>query len=256
MAGNAPQTTVPLPLGMGLDADPRLVAESLAIPITGQNAELLEAASAADVGTSFPVVLGLQLATSGVSAYGITAESLAIPITVQSADLIISDPGADAGMSAPLALGMLLGTTAYTLVGESLYIPITFAPGEAFEEDAEAVVEVRPSRRAGARSKLETARRRIALNWLYDYLTKPKPSEDTKRVIRAIKAGRPIPEGLTPPKGPESISASKLAAEMLPERRQEAEIVLPSFIDLQKVVENAIQIAKEREEEEDILMLL
>lgn len=113
----------------------------------------------------------------------------------------------------------------------------------------------RRSRRAGARTKLESDRRRLALQWWYDYLTKPQPSEQTKRVIAEIKAGRPIPQDAKPPKGPDNISAQTLADRILPERRIEAENVLAHMVDMQKVVENALRIAQEREEEE-LLMLL
>lgn len=135
MAGNCPQITVPLPLGMGLDADPRIVGEYLAIPVSGQNAELTPSASSADMGTTWPVALGIQLATSGASAYALQGDYLAIDVAEQSADLVLADPGSDIGITAPLTLGLLLGTTAYTLVGEHLLIPISFAPGEAYEED-------------------------------------------------------------------------------------------------------------------------
>ena len=255
MAGNCPQITVPLPLGMGLDADPRIVGEYLAIPVSGQNAELTPSASSADIGTTWPVALGIQLATSGASAYALQGDYLAIDVAEQSADLVLADPGSDIGITAPLTLGLLLGTTAYTLVGEHLLVPISFAPCEAYEEDAEAVAEERRSRRAGARTKLESDRRRLALQWWYDYLTKPQPSEQTKRVIAEVKAGRPIPQDAKPPKGPENISAKTLADRILPERRIEAENVLAHMVDMQKVVENALRIAQEKEEEE-LLMLL
>lgn len=98
--------------------------------------------------------------------------------------------------------------------------------------------------------------RRLALQYWYDLLTEETPSDDTKRVIRAIKAGKPIPEGAKPPAGPKDISAAKLAKEIIPGRaKQVLEVSAIGDLELQKVVENAIRMAQERDDE-DVLLLL
>jgi hypothetical protein len=62
------------------------------------------------------------------------------------------------------------------------------------------------------------AQKRLALQLWYDYLTQKEPAAETKRAIKEIKAGRPIPGDIKLPKGPAEVSATKLAAEIIRER--------------------------------------
>lgn len=95
---------------------------------------------------------------------------------------------------------------------------------------------------------------RLALQHWWEYLTKEEPAAETKRVIREIKAGKPVPESKTP-KGPDSISAEKLADKIIPSRLWEAQNIIAPSVDLQRVVANALRIAQEREDEELLLLL-
>lgn len=108
--------------------------------------------------------------------------------------------------------------------------------------------------RRGGGSRFVQARKRLAMQHWWDYLTEEEPTAETKRVIAEIKAGRPIPDS-KPPKGPDNISAEKLAAKIIPSRLWAAQNLIAENVDVQRVVAKALRIAQERDDE-DILLLL
>lgn len=96
------------------------------------------------------------------------------------------------------------------------------------------------------------ARKRIALQRALDYLTNPKPSDETKRVIREIKAGKPVPRE-SPPAVMAEVSAEKLAPKLIPERVAELKA---ADIDLQRVILRALELAQQDADDEDVLLLM
>jgi len=112
-----------------------------------------------------------------------------------------------------------------------------------------------PQARGGGRSRFVEARKRLPMPFLIDWLTNEEPSAQTKRVIAEIKAGRPIPRDAKPPKGPENISATRLAVQILPSRAFVFKTYLADLVHASRTVEKAVALATERDDE-DILMLL
>jgi hypothetical protein len=141
---------------------------------------------------------------------------------------------------------------AYTLTAESGTFTLSGGDADLTYSAEPAVVPT--VRRRGHATPWIAARKRLALQTWWDYLTEETPAESTQRVIKEVKAGRPIPE-VKPPKGPESISAEKLADKIIPSRLWAAQNLIVDNVDVQRVVRNAIRIAQERDDEE-ILMLL
>lgn len=243
------QTTLPLALGLTLETgDTLIVSDAFACPIAMQAATFITSASTADVGVSWPLILGLTTPTDGAVNYGITSGTVAVPITMASASLTLINPG-DVGISWPLALGLLLTDSNFTLVSGTMTVPIALASAEPTEFETTTT-----ARRGGRHSAWIKARQRLALQTWWDFLTEEDPAESTKRIIKEVKAGRPIPP-VKPPKGPDSISAEKLAAKIIPSRLWTAQNLIVDNVDVQKVVAKAIRIAQERDDEE-VLMLL
>jgi hypothetical protein len=145
-------------------------------------------------------------------------------------------------------------TRAYTLTAESG--TFSLSGGDADLTYSGAPVVETTARRGGAwkGTGWQKARQRIALQTWWDYLTEETPAESTQRIIKEVKAGRPIPQTKTP-KGPESISAEKLADKIIPSRLWAAQNIISEHVELQRVVAKAIRIAQERDDE-DVLMLL
>ncbi len=96
------------------------------------------------------------------------------------------------------------------------------------------------------------ARKRLALQRALDFLTQPEPEEETKQIIREIKAGKPVKQDKKPPVVMREVSAEKLADKLIPSRIAQ----LPPDIDLQQVIRRAIEIAQERDDEETLMLLL
>ena len=122
-------TTEPLIFGL-LQNTFRLAAGAGSVPITGQNATLSVPSTAADVGTSFPTVLGLLLGTSGSSAFTLTAAAGSVPINGQGAQLIAASP-ADVQVTEPLALGFLLTQTNFVLTAAPGAVVLDFLPSDS-----------------------------------------------------------------------------------------------------------------------------
>lgn len=138
------QTTQPLALGIQLEAgSASLSAEAFSVPITLQSANLVTSASSADVGTSWPLIVGLTLSTLGSSTFTLTAGAFSTPITMQSATLSRTYEPADVQIF-PLALGLLLTDQDYTLTAEAFTVDIVLAPSESDEFSEAAVGGYRP----------------------------------------------------------------------------------------------------------------
>ena len=133
----------------------------------------------------------------------------------------------------------------YTISGRDASLIYSGAPQEPQE----------PQTRGGGRSRFVEARKRLPMPFLIDWLTNEEPSAQTKRVIAEIKAGRPIPRDAKPPKGPENISATRLAVQILPSRAFVFKTYLADLVHASRTVEKAVALATERDDE-DILMLL
>jgi hypothetical protein len=151
--------------------------------------------------------------------------------------------GGDIATSRSYAIGLNAG--AYTLDGRDADLSYSGAPPPA----------PAPVKRGAGGSRFVEARKRLPMPFLIDWLTNDEPSEETKRVITEIKAGRPIPRDAKPPKGPENISAERLAGEILPYRAFQFQTYLSDLVFASRTIENAVSIARERDDE-DILLLL
>ena len=128
------QTTQPLVLGLQLETGPLvLLAGAGSVAITGQAATLSAPSSGADIGTSWPLILGNLLATAGSSAFTLLAGTGSVPITGQAANLTPSYDPADTGTTWPLALGLNLTSSGFTLTAETGNVAITFAGSESSE---------------------------------------------------------------------------------------------------------------------------
>lgn len=123
------QTTQPLALGIQLEAgSSSMVAGAFSVPITMKDATLIASASSADIGTGWPLLLGLSLGTSGTSNYTLTAGATSLPITMKGATLTGSFDTADVQIF-PLSLGLLLASQNLSLVAGAFNVPIVFADG-------------------------------------------------------------------------------------------------------------------------------
>jgi hypothetical protein len=151
--------------------------------------------------------------------------------------------GGDIATSRGYAIGLDAGS--YTLDGREADLSYSGAPPPA----------PAPVKRGAGGSRFVEARKRLPMPFLIDWLTNEEPSEETKRVITEIKAGRPIPRDAKPPKGPENISAERLAREILPYRAFQFETYLSDLVFASRTIEKAVSIARERDDE-DILLLL
>lgn len=132
------QTTQPLALGLNLEVGPTsLTAQGFSVPVSVGDADLSTAAGGADIGTSWPVVLGLLTGTSGVVGYSLTAEAASVLVTVRDAVLTLEPLPADTidvAVVWPTALALLLGPSGFTLVAEAFNVGVNFAPSEASME--------------------------------------------------------------------------------------------------------------------------
>ena len=117
----------------------------------------------------------------------------------------------------------------------------------------EGLEPVETRRRGGFVSRYIPARRKLPSAYLIDWLTNEEPTEETKRVIREIKAGRPLPERLDPPKVEKRMTPEELASKLIPRRLINLSEVLP--VEQTQLIRKAVRIAQERDDE-DILMLL
>jgi hypothetical protein len=132
MATAGIQTTLPLALGLLLEnGSYLLVGGAGSVPITAKNGDLLYSSSGADIATTVPLILGIQLATEGATAYTLTAATGNVPITAQNANVSTSIDTCDALLTVPLALGFLLTDPSYTLVAGGSTIVLNFAPADS-----------------------------------------------------------------------------------------------------------------------------
>jgi hypothetical protein len=141
--------------------------------------------------------------------------------------------------------GAVSGTAAVTNADDT-------ASGEGFTGNEPPAVEVV---KRGGGSNFVKARKRLAVEYLIEYLTEEEPSEETKRVVAEIKAGRPVPQDAKPPAPGRSMSAAELADKIIPRRLLVYQSLMADVVEPQKVVQRAIRIAQERDDE-DLLMLL
>jgi hypothetical protein len=118
----------------------------------------------------------------------------------------------------------------------------------------EAVQVIERARRGGG-SNFVKARKRLAVEYLIEYLTEEEPSAETKRVIAEIKAGRPVPADAKPPSVARSLSVADLADKIIPRRLMSYQNLIVGAIEPQRVIARAVRIAQERDDE-DVLMLL
>lgn len=155
---------------------------------------------------------------------------------------------ADAAQASGTAVHLTLHTSTGVLVAQDAAVA-----GVAFIGDTPPEPEPETRRRRGHVSQFVQARKKLALQHLLEYLTEEEPAETTKRVIAEVKAGRPIPQVQTP-RIRTDLTASELADKLIPSRVFQLQNLMPD-IEPQKVIQRAIRIAQERDDE-DILMLL
>ena len=141
------------------------------------------------------------------------------------------------------------------MFGAVSFAAAPFAAALAYLSEEEPPVVVEPQLKSGGaylRSNFVQARKRLALQRVLDFLTQEEPEEETKQIIREIKAGKPVAADKKPPVVMREVSAEKLADKLIPARIAQ----LPPDIDLQQVIRRAIEIAQERDDEETLMLLL
>jgi hypothetical protein len=151
---------------------------------------------------------------------------------------------ADDTAAASGVAGAITGTSATTNADDT-------ASAEGYPGDEPPAVAV--VKRGG--SNFVKARKRLAVEYLIEYLTEEEPSAETKRVIAEIKAGRPVPADAKPPSAARSLSVADLAEKIIPRRLMSYQNLIVDAIEPQRVIARAVRIAEEREDE-DLLMLL
>ena len=142
-------------------------------------------------------------------------------------------------------IGVTGGTAGALLVNYSGLSSATAAVHLLFER-----LEVRGGGSGG--NRFVEGRKRLALQRALDFLTSREPEEETKQIIREIKAGKPAKPDKHAPVVMREVSAEKLADKIIPSRIAQ----LPPDIDLQQVIRRAIEIAQDRDDEEALLLLL
>lgn len=136
MATAGVQTTVPLALGLLLEnGSYTLACATGSVPITAKDATLFATASGADIATTVPLILGMQLGTSGASNYILTAATGSVPITGKNANIFSSADTCDAQLTVPLALGFLLTSQSFILTAAAGTVPVNFAPAASSQTD-------------------------------------------------------------------------------------------------------------------------
>jgi hypothetical protein len=210
----------------------------------------LEAQAAVVAGDAAYEVSGTDHAASGaLTAQSATVAGSAAHLTLHTSTGALS---AQAATVAGSAAHLTLHTTTGELVAGSAQVS-----GVAFIGDEPPPAEV--ERGNGTSSGFVRARkaieRRLHLQRLLDHLTEEEPAAETKRIIRAVKAGKPIPADPKPPAVMPEVSASKLADKIIPSRIAAVEQAQAQGLDIQRVVLRAIQIARERDDEEVMLLL-
>src|SRR5512139_1929991 len=238
----------------GLNVGRKLTADFAAFTLTGYDAGLTYSGGAAVLTAERGQFTLTGNATGLVAARKLTADAAALTLTGNAAALnygktLTAARGQFTLTGQDVAFGRTYVLTAdpaaFTLTGRDAGLTYSGAP----------VVETTPTRRGTGGSRFVEARKRLPMPFLIDWLTNDEPTEETKRVITEIKAGRPIPRDIKPPKGPENISAERLARQILPNRAFVFENYLSELIDAQRVIEKAVQLAREQDDE-DILLLL
>lgn len=215
----------------------RLVLHGSTGALEAQAAEVSGSASKAAGGTFD----GVGVLTAQAAAIAGSAARLALHTATGS--LV-----ADAAQAGGTAVHLTLHTSAGVLEAQEAVVS-----GVAFIGDTPPEPEPETRRRRGHASQFVQARKKLALQHLLEYLTEEEPAETTKRVIAEVKAGRPIPQVQTP-RIRTDLTASELADKLIPSRVFQLQHLMPD-IEPQKVIQRAIRIAQERDDE-DILMLL
>jgi hypothetical protein len=233
-----------------------LAADAAAIAGTATHLTLhatsgaLESQAATIAGDAAYEVGGATHPTSGaLAAQDAAIAGTAAHLTLHtSSGALASDAATVAGSAAHLTLHTSTGALAADAAQVS---------GVAFIGDEPPPAEV--ERGNGTSSGFVRARkaieRRLHLQRLLDHLTEEEPAAETKRIIRAVKAGKPIPADPKPPAVMPEVSASKLADKIIPSRIAAVEQAQAQGLDIQRVVLRAIQIARERDDEEVMLLL-
>ena len=216
-----------------------------------------------------PTVVAISGQVVGVPAGALTltgyAPTVLAPVSVAVPAGVLTLTGYAPTVEAPRTIGVPAGAltltgyapTVETTSNQSVDVPagsLTLT-GYAPTVLGTLVTPDTPTKRGGGISRFVEARKRLPMPFLVDWLTNAEPTEATKRVIREVKAGRPIPHDVKPPKGPENISPARLAREILPERAYAFDTWLSDLVITSRAVEKAVQMARERDDE-DILLLL
>lgn len=265
VAGSAAHLTLHAATG-ALSAQAATVSGAAVSPHLSTGA--LEAQAATVAGTAARLVLhGSTGALEAQAAEVSGSASKAAGGTFDGVGVLTAQAAAIAGSAARLALHTATGSlvadvaqasgtavhlTLHTSTGVLEAQEATVA-GVAFIGDAPPEPEPETRRRRGHASQFVQARKKLALQHLLEYLTEEEPAEATKRVIAEVKAGRPIPQVQTP-RIRTDLTAAELADKLIPSRVFQLQNLMPD-IEPQKVIQRAIRIAQERDDE-DILMLL
>lgn len=250
----------------------KVTADAGSLTFTGAAASLLRGRTlAVDAGTfllggvsaTFPRGYALS-AESGTFALTGSAVTSTSSYTMSAVAGEFTLTGADATF--PRGVSMAADAGSYALTGEEaffLWARVLAADSGSFSlsgGDLQTEEEQAPVKGGGGGYRRTSgwvqARKRVALQRMLAILTEEEPKPETKKLIRAIKAGKPIEvEDKKPPVVMSEISAEKIAASLIPERVAVIEQAIAGGLDVQRVILRAIEIARERDDE-DVLMLL
>jgi hypothetical protein len=203
--------------------------------ITGSSATTNANDASAASGTT--TIVGASATTNADDASNAAGTTT---IVGSSATTNADDTAAASGVA-----GAITGTSATTNADDT-------ASAEGYPGDEPPAVAVV---KRGGGSNFVKARKRLAVEYLIEYLTEEEPSAETKRVIAEIKAGRPVPADAKPPSAARSLSVADLAEKIIPRRLMSYQNLIVDAIEPQRVIARAVRIAEEREDE-DLLMLL
>lgn len=205
------------------------------------------------VAATTPAAAALAFTASAITGGSTAAAAIdAAALTFAGSDLV----GSDADNSSAIDAAALT-FTGQSLGGTSTAASAIDAAALAFSGADMADSGAATERRGGAyRNRFVEGRKRIALQRLLSYLTEDEPAAEAKRQVRAVKAGKPIPEDeRKPPVVMQEVSAEKIAAKLIPERVRAIEQAASAGLDVQRVILKAIELARERDEEEVMLLL-
>ena len=244
LAGSAVHLTLHTSSG-ALDAQAATLSGSANHVAVHASSGALTADAATVSGSASLAVGGAFSAVGDLTAQSATVAGTAVHYTLRAAT---GDLDAKAATLTGVATHLTLHTSTGALVADQASV----SGSVLHTGDGAEVEQPRTDGHVYLRDGFTAAKKRLALQRVLSYLTEEEPAEETKRIIRAVKAGKPI-QDKKPPVVMAEVSAEKIADRLIPSRA--AELAEIPDIDMQAVIKKAIRIAQERDDE-DVLLLL